>query len=53
MYSDFNILKKEWADYTDDETLPVIPWIKNITAEPGKKNIYEQWITVKHKKKRK
>lgn len=52
MDPDFNILKKEWADYTDDETLPVIPWIKNITEEQEKKNIDKQWITVKYKKKR-
>ena len=53
MYSDFNIIKKEWADYTDDESLPVIPWIKNITTEPTKNNTDETWITVKPKKKRK
>ena len=41
-----------WADYPNDDTLPIIPWVKLIKPE-SKQHITEQWVTVKSKKKRK
>jgi hypothetical protein len=37
---------KLWADYKDDEPLPIIPWAHNIKSQT---NI---WITVQSKKKK-
>lgn len=52
MFSNSNQQTKRWADYNNDELLPVIPWAPNVMTVIIK---YEksEWITVKSKKKRK
>lgn len=42
---------KKWADYTDDEPLPQIPWINNKRSN-DKDNVNEtEWIIVTNKKR--
>lgn len=55
MFSNSNQQTKRWADYNDDELLPVIPWAPHVIAVTIKYDKYEksEWTTVKSKKKRK
>lgn len=42
---------KKWADYTDDEPLPQLPWI-NYNQPSDKDNVNDhEWITVTKKKR--
>lgn len=41
---------KQWADYEDDNLLPIIPWAQNIKQVSIKSEPCE-WITVKSNKK--
>ena len=41
---------KRWADYEDDNLLPIIPWAQNIKQVSIKSEPCE-WITVKSNKK--
>lgn len=43
---------KRWADYDDDDLLPIIPWAPHIKQVSLKSEPCE-WTTVKSKKKRK
>ena len=64
MISNFSLLvstpvsydTKLWADYDDDDDiLPIIPWAPHIQSVSIKlqPNEYQEWTTVKSKKKRK
>lgn len=53
---------KRWADYQDDELLPIIPWAPHVKPSSPKSetrkwtNVNSEtrgWTTVKSKKKRK
>lgn len=57
--SDYYIKTIRWADYKDDDLLPVIPWKPNIKQYTYKTNESSEWktgssewITVKSKNKR-
>lgn len=43
---------KKWADYNDDDLLPVIPWAPHIQSFSNKSDS-GGWTTVKSKKNRK
>ena len=42
---------KRWADYEDDDLLPIIPWAPHI-KQVSVKSEPSEWTTVKSKKKR-
>jgi len=42
---------KRWADYEDDDLLPIIPWATHVKLVSLKSEPSE-WTTVKSKKKR-
>ena len=41
---------KRWADYEDDDFLPIIPWAPHVKQVSPKSDTNE-WITVNSKKK--
>jgi hypothetical protein len=43
---------KRWADYDDDDLLPIIPWALHI-KQVSVKSEPSEWTTVKSKKKSK
>lgn len=52
-YSSFgtHIETKRWADYDDDDFLPIIPWAPHV-KQVSLKSEPSEWTTVKSKKKR-
>ena len=45
---------KRWADYYDDDLLPIIPWAPHVKQIPNKSDSKSsEWTTVKSKKKHK
>lgn len=42
---------KRWADYEDDDLLPIIPWAPHV-KQVSLKSEPSEWTTVKSKKKR-
>jgi len=52
-YSSFgsNTETKRWADYEDDDLLPIIPWAPHV-KQVSLKSEPSEWTTVKSKKKR-
>jgi hypothetical protein len=50
-FSSYNQTKC-WADYEDDDLLPIIPWAPHV-KQVSLKSETSEWTTVKSKKKRK
>ena len=50
-FSSYNQTKR-WADYEDDDLLPIIPWAPHV-KQVSLKSETSEWTTVKSKKKRK
>lgn len=46
-----NTETKRWADYEDDDLLPIIPWATHV-KQVSIKSETSEWTTVKSKKKR-
>ena len=51
LYFFSNTETKRWADYKDDDLLPIIPWAPHV-KQVSIKSETSKWITVKSKKKR-
>ena len=50
-YFAYNTQIKRWADYEDDDLLPIIPWAPHV-KQVSLQTKPSDWTTVKSKKKR-
>ena len=50
-YFAYNTQIKRWADYEDDDLLPIIPWAPHV-KQVSLQTQPSDWTTVKSKKKR-